>query len=273
MVRARRGVGFSKVLDSRWAGDGQSAGGAGQCGQAVECGREFMSPGPARCYPNAEAAAAPGDPGGGVQDPVAEFSRFGSREFRGARRCAPAGSSTWPRTAACVAPHHHTRWRQSAKGWGAPADESCQLSYDSASGGGDEGVRPVLPPAGHPSRASSPAPATGAGPRPTPRPSCPSGTGAAVRAGQPRCRTRARGNHTSERPSWTARPSTRKAAAQGPPVALWIRHPRAVQEAPSSCSGHDRITRPGIRVRPPPLKIEKTIASYRRTSVSRSAHR
>ncbi len=103
--------------------------------------------------------------------------------------------------------------------------------------------------------------AAAAGPRPTPRPSCPTGTGAAARAGPPRCRTHARGNHTMERPSWTARPSTRKTAAPGPPVALWIRHPRAVQEAPSSCSGHGRITRPGIRVRPPPPKIEKTTAS------------
>ncbi|MFB9735215.1 hypothetical protein ACFFRO_08725, partial [Streptomyces thermocoprophilus] len=32
-------------------------------------------------------------------------------------------------------------------------------------------------------------------------------------------------------------------------------------EAPSSCSGHGRITRPGTRVRPPPLKIEKTTAT------------
>lgn len=64
-----------------------------------------------------------------------------------------------------------------------------------------------------------------------------------------------------EQPSWTARPSTRKTAAPGPPVALWIRHPRAVQEAPSSCPGHGQITRPGTRVRPPPLKIEKTTPS------------
>jgi hypothetical protein len=111
-----------------------------------------------------------------------------------------------------------------------------------------------------PGTADVPDRSVGRGPR-TPAPSCPSGTGAAARAGQPRCRTRARGNHTLERPSWTAPPSTRKTAAKGPPVALWIRHPRAVQEAPSSCSGHDRITRPGIRVRPPPLKIEKTTAS------------
>ena len=122
--------------------------------------------------------------------------------------------------------------------------------------------------AGRPARASSPAPAAAARPRPTPRLSCPTGTGAAVQAGRPRCRTRARGNHTMERPSWTARPSTRKTAAPGPPVALWIRHPRAVQEAPSSCPHHRRITRPGTRVRPPPLKIEKTTASNEPKSVS-----
>jgi hypothetical protein len=58
----------------------------------------------------------------------------------------------------------------------------------------------------HADRAASPAPAVAAGSPPTRYPSSPMDTDAAAGASQPRCRTRARGNHTREQPSWTAQP-------------------------------------------------------------------
>lgn len=50
-----------------------------------------MSPGPGRGYAKSEAAAAPGDPGADVQEPVAEFLGFGGREFAGQQEDAGPG--------------------------------------------------------------------------------------------------------------------------------------------------------------------------------------
>lgn len=66
----------SWVIRGRLPGDGTKQG-----GQAVECGREFISPGPGRRYPQTQAAAAGGDPGSDVQDSVAQFLGFGGGQI------------------------------------------------------------------------------------------------------------------------------------------------------------------------------------------------
>ncbi len=74
-------VGFSRVF--RVVGGRGLAGrpaGRGQCGGTVEGRGQFVSPGPGRRYPQAQAAAA-GEAGGDVQQPAAEFLRLGARQF------------------------------------------------------------------------------------------------------------------------------------------------------------------------------------------------
>ncbi len=90
---------------------------------------------------------------------------------------------------------------------------------------------------GPPARAG---PASHPGPHPTRRPTCPRGNPGACTDGPRRSRTGERDSHTPEAPSWTPSAPARTTAAPGASCcSIWIRHPRAVQEAPS----HARPTR------------------------------
>lgn len=53
----------------------------GQCGKAVESRGQFVSPGPGRRDPQAEAASTAGEAGGNVQQSVVMFLGFGSGQF------------------------------------------------------------------------------------------------------------------------------------------------------------------------------------------------
>lgn len=88
-------------------------------------------------------------------------------------------------------------------------------------------------PAARPGPPTRPAPEVRHGPRPIPRPSCPTDIGAPGSDDRPRSRTCGRGSHTTGKTSWTTRWTARKTAAPGPPELGWIRHPRAVWEAPA----------------------------------------
>lgn len=56
-------------------------------------------------------------------------------------------------------------------------------------------------------------------------------------AGPPRCRTCARGSHTTGRASWTPCTRARKTAATGPPGAWFGSHPRATKRRLLLCAG------------------------------------
>lgn len=59
-------VGFSGSFGS-WVGGGRrSVNRSGQCGEAVESRGQFVSPGPGRRDPQAEAASTAGEAGGNV---------------------------------------------------------------------------------------------------------------------------------------------------------------------------------------------------------------
>lgn len=76
-------VGFSGVLRVVGGrGFVRSAGGSGQCGEAVEGRGQFVAPGPGCRYSQAEVSAAAGETGGDVQQSVAELLRLGSDQLR-----------------------------------------------------------------------------------------------------------------------------------------------------------------------------------------------
>lgn len=87
-VRARRGVGFSWVLEPRRAGAASQPAGRGSVARWWN-----VAVSSCRRYPKVEAAAAPGDPSGDVREPVAEFYDINDFDFlRNAERAVRVGS-------------------------------------------------------------------------------------------------------------------------------------------------------------------------------------